>query len=157
MGVKRSNLRCARPAPLLTAPPGSEAMRPPKTTPQTFFSYTELSCHRWCDFIQVYSSIHDRTTPHYPLIISIHDRTGYLLFILMIGQQSCIQALFILFKTCPGLLRALDSCGAGRARTACTWMAPTQTTSIGTPVPSEKKRCFFSEKKRCFFSDITTT
>ena len=32
-----------------------------------------------------------------------------------------------------------------RARTVCTWMAPTQTTSIGTPVPSEKKRCFFSD------------
>ena len=24
-------------------------------------------------------------------------------------------------------------------------MAPTQTTSIGTPVPSEKNRCFFSD------------
>ena len=78
----------------------------PQNYPPNFFPYTELSCHRWCDFIQVYSSIHDRTTPHYPLIISIHDRTGYLLFILMIGQQSCIQALFILFKTCPG--RDLD-------------------------------------------------
>jgi hypothetical protein len=31
--------------------------------------------------------------------------TGYLLFIFMIGQQFCIQALFILFKTCPAPAR----------------------------------------------------
>jgi hypothetical protein len=36
-GCEEIESRCARPAPLLTAPPGSEAMRPPKTTPQTFF------------------------------------------------------------------------------------------------------------------------